>query len=145
MTAGRHAAQALAPPSDAAAAEADELAAAGPRESHGEAARRPAAGIKVEPGAAGAAGAVGATGAAANGGAPTAARPGASEEVADMAAEWAGVFAAGPESGAGARCGIAGLAASVLVCACPRRAACPRAPGAPARSQLAPEGAVRTP
>jgi len=59
-----------------------------------------------------------------------------------MAAEWAGVFAAGPESGAGARCGIAGLAGSVLVCACPRRAARP-APGAAARSQLAPAGAVR--
>jgi hypothetical protein len=46
--------------------------------------------------------------------------PAISEEVAEMAASWTYLLAAGPASGAIASIGLAGIAASVLVAACPR-------------------------
>lgn len=49
-----------------------------------------------------------------------AARGAISEEVADMAASWTQLLAAGPASGLIASFGLAGVAASVLVAACPR-------------------------
>lgn len=106
-------AQALAPLPAAAAAEADELAAQGDglRTRGGDASQQ-AGRVKEEAG-----GPQGApTAGAGFGGAPA-----ISEEVADMAAEWAGLLAAGPASGAAATYGMAGMAAAVLVCACPRR------------------------
>ncbi len=48
--------------------------------------------------------------------------PAVAEEVADMAEAWAGLFVGGRTSSATASYGIAGVAASVLVCACPRHA-----------------------
>lgn len=42
------------------------------------------------------------------------------EEVAEMAAGWAQLLATGPSSGNGAKYGLAGIAACVLVVSCPR-------------------------
>lgn len=48
--------------------------------------------------------------------------PVVAEEVAEMAEAWAGMFVGGRASSATTSYGTAGVAASVLVCACPRHA-----------------------
>jgi hypothetical protein len=53
-------------------------------------------------------------------GAAAAVPPAISEQVADMAAGWSQLLASGPGSGSIAAFGMAGIAASVLVAACPR-------------------------
>ncbi len=53
-------------------------------------------------------------------GAAAAPAPAISEQVADMAAGWSQLLASGPGSGSIAAFGMAGIAASILVAACPR-------------------------